>query len=39
MTSEQIAALCDAAHKRLMIFVERSAGQHLRAMRKSWSKK
>ena len=38
VTTEQLEALCEAAKKRIADFVARSAGQHVRAMRKSWSK-
>ena len=34
MTSEQLDQLTLAALKRLQAFINRSAGQHLRAMRK-----
>lgn len=38
MTHEQLEALCAAARKRLSDWVARSAGQHLRALRKAWRK-
>lgn len=34
MTTEQINAMAQAAMKRMAAFINRSAGQHLRAMRK-----
>lgn len=35
MTTEQIEAMARAARQRLQAFINRSAGQHLRAMRKA----
>lgn len=37
MTTDQLDALCAAAMKRITDSVNRSAGQHLRAMRKAWA--
>lgn len=39
MTTQEIDRLCAEAMARLKIFINKLAGQHLRAMRKSWSKK
>lgn len=38
MTPETTQRLAEEAMQRLAYFVARSAGQHLRAMRKSWGK-
>ena len=38
MTSEQLNRLCADAMQRLRYFINRAAGQHLRAMLKSWSR-
>lgn len=37
MTPAQLDALCAGANKRLAEWIARSAGQHIRAMRESWS--
>ncbi len=39
MTTEQLDALCNAALARLAEFINRSAGQHVRAMHEKWGKK
>lgn len=38
MTQAQLDAMEQAALKRLAEFINRSAGQHLRAYRKKWGK-
>jgi hypothetical protein len=38
MTPETTAKLAQEAMQRLAYFINRSAGQHLRAMRESWKK-
>lgn len=38
MTSEQLDAMVEATRQRLAEFINRSAGQHIRAMRESWGK-
>lgn len=37
MTPEQIQALCDAAMRRITASINRSYGQHVRRMYRSWS--
>ena len=39
MTTEALEKLCQDARKRLAQFINRSTGQHLRAMREYWSTK
>jgi len=39
MTPEQLDAMCAAALARIVNHVNRSAGQHLRAMRAAWAPK
>ena len=38
MTTEQLDRLCHEANQRIAYFVNRSAAQHLRAMRHNWSR-
>jgi len=38
MSQEALNKLVQEAQQRLQYFINRAAGQHLRAMRKTWSK-
>ena len=38
MSQEQINAMAEKAKHELLMWINRSAGQHMRAMREKWSK-
>jgi hypothetical protein len=39
MTPAELNSLCEAAMARIRSSINRSAGQHLRAMRKEWAER